>query len=142
LEFRNASTEGGWACLVAEAAPPALQNALAKCRQAFYTELQNLTATELRALLPGFLPKLNPLAALGLHVPGMGQIDVIAYNARGSPIVNQEVWWRFARAIAGRNITLLRDVFDISSKVITRSMIWDEEAARRALGHEDVKECC
>jgi hypothetical protein len=56
-------------------------------------------------------------------------------------LVNEEAWWRFARAIAGRNITLLRDVFDISSKVITQSMIWDEEAVRTALGHEEVQEC-
>jgi hypothetical protein len=115
LEFRNASTEGGWACLVAELPPPVLQDALTKCATAFCTALHNCTATELCALLPGCWPKLNPLAALGLHVPGIGKIDMIAYNARGSPLVNEEAWWRFARAIAGRNITLLRDVFDISS---------------------------
>jgi hypothetical protein len=150
LEFRSASTAGGWACLVAEVPPPALQNTLTKCKQAFYTELQHATATELRAAAPVVLPKLNPLAAQGVHVPGLGKIDLDAYKASGSVILNEEGWWRFARAVAGRNITLLRDVFDISNKEIAKHN-WDEEAARTALGHverlvevdedEELQEC-
>jgi len=114
LEFRRPS--GQWGCVVAELMPPALQQAMLSCKLAFYKGLDSMTADDVAGCCPVVVPKLN-LVQLDHNttLPGIGKIDVEAYERAGHPVMDEVGWWRFARAIAEKNLELLKPVFDRAS---------------------------
>jgi hypothetical protein len=119
LEFKRASRRDEWGCLMAELTPPPIQQMLNKVKALFYSTLEGITADELRAAIPMVLPKLNPFPIADMaNVPGVGKLDIEAYRAAGNPVMTNYGWWRFVRAVAERNMSALKPVFDRATALL------------------------
>jgi hypothetical protein len=47
-------------------------------------------------------------------------LDIAAYKSNNSPIMDEAGWWRFARAVASRNMAPLHAVFEAATKALDR----------------------
>ena len=117
LEFRNRS--GGWNCLLADVAPPALQRVMTAARREFYATFRGITADDLRGAIPVTVPKLNAFADVsGCVIPGVGKLDIAAYKSNNNPVMDEAGWWRFARAVASRSMGPLHAVFEAATRAL------------------------
>ena len=110
LEFK---TGGGWMSMLAELPPPALSVELEKCKRDFFGALNSVTADDLRSAIPVILPKCNPLPDMIEGITGVGKLDLPSYE--GLPVMDEVNWWRFAKAVASKNLDLLQRLFDKAS---------------------------
>ena len=100
---------------MAEVMPPALQLAIAKVKQTFYDGMGSAMAADVMGVCPVVIPKVN-LVNLGWGTcPGIGKLNMLAYEKAGHPVMTCEGWWRFAKAIAERDLSHLKPVFDLAT---------------------------
>ena len=105
--------DGQWYSVPAEPMPDDLQRIMDLHKESFAAAEAKVSSERLYASLPLVLPKTN---LVNFEVPGFGKYDVEAANAGRLPVLTQQNWWLFAKAVADQEPALLHDLLVIAER--------------------------
>jgi hypothetical protein len=103
-----------WYNLLVDVIPEALNDLIQKHSSAFNSAAALLTAGEVMAAIPVFMPKCSVFPECDF--PGLGKLPLEELKGKQMPMMTAKNWWTIAQVVAVKDMAGLQEIFDLAEQ--------------------------